>query len=320
MKNLARKIICCTSAFALAAACGTAMVGCNNSSSDSSSSSSSSESTQAEASADTEAEAPEGQFVTVDWLHENLNNVCIVDARDAASYAAGHIPGAVNLHWTSVSNQSVEQGKAGWAELSSVEDIVAAAAAVGITTDKPIVVYTNVQSGWGEDGRIAWELKEAGAANVCQLDGGWTKWNGAGYEIEKSMVANDDQDAIKQVGTSYVKKHLKDAKIVDARAEAEYNGEITMGEAREGHIPGAISIPYVSLFNQDATILPEEELQKIFSDAGLSTDDEIIVYCTGGVRAAAVAEILEAQGYSKVEVYTAGFSEWAGDSSLDVEK
>ena len=42
------------------------------------------------------------------------------------------------------------------------------------------------------------------------------------------------------------------------------------------------------------------------------------MYCTGGVRAANVAEVLTALGYQNVSVYTAGFSEWAGDEANEV--
>ena len=79
-----------------------------------------------------------------------------------------------------------------------------------------------------------------------------------------------------------------------------------------------MSVPSVDLYNEDATLKSEDELRSLFADAGLSEGDEIIVYCTGGVRAANVAEVLTALGYQNVSVYTAGFSEWAGDEANEV--
>ncbi len=66
-------------------------------------------------------------------------------------------------------------------------------------------------------------------------------------------------------------------------------------------------------------MMSADELTAIFEAAGVQPDDEVITYCTGGVRAAAVAEILSDLGYDNVSVYAAGFSEWAGDESNDVE-
>ena len=43
------------------------------------------------------------------------------------------------------------------------------------------------------------------------------------------------------------------------------------------------------------------------------------MYCTGGVRAAYMAEMFAANGYENVKLYTAGFSEWAGDDANKVD-
>ena len=44
-------------------------------------------------------------------------------------------------------------------------------------------------------------------------------------------------------------------------------------------------------------------------------DDEIITYCTVGIRSGFAAEILKMVGYSKVKNYNASFSEWAGSGN-----
>ena len=135
----------------------------------------------------------------------------------------------------------------------------------------------------------------------------------------ESGLKPQDLDEISQVDTAFVRDNMGAAVLVDARAPEEYNGETTMGEAREGHIPTAVNVPYIGLINEDGTMKTAEELEKLFSDAGLSKDDKVIVYCTGGVRAAAVAEALVDAGYTDVSVYTAGYSEWAGDVANAVE-
>ena len=299
-----------------------AIVGCANSSTSASS---------ASASASSAAATSNDMYVTADWLKSNLDKVVVVDARSAADYGATHIKGAVNLSWQQVSNvMNVKQGEPGWAELDDQATILAAAAKVGIDGSKPVVVYADVKSGWGEDGRIMWTLREAGISDVKVLDGGWRKWVGSKGETEDGSVVNgtavaeptglQDADPIEQVDTAFVKEHLKDAVIVDTRLPKEYDGELAMGEARMGRIPGAVSLPNVSLYNQDGTILDDASLEAKFAEVGLTDKDALVItYCTGGVRGANVAEILASKGYTNVKVYTAGFSEWAGDSANEVE-
>ena len=274
-----------------------------------------------------------GAYVDIDWLKSNLDNVAVVDARDAESYSASHIPGAVNLTWQMLSNVTdVAPGQKGWAKLNKPADIAAAAAQAGIDATKPVVVYTDVASGWGEDGRIMWTLREAGVEDVKILDGGWRKWVGTKGATEEGAAAVDakasdkpafevkDADPIKQVGKKFVKKHLNDAIIVDTRMADEYDGKMVMMEPRMGRIPGAVNVPNVSLFNRDSTLKSDAEIDEIFANAGLTDKDALIItYCTGGVRGANVAELLADRGFTNVNVYTCGFAEWAGDKKAEVE-
>ena len=288
------------------------------------------------AEAEADAAVADGAYVNVAWLRDNLDSVVVVDARDADSYAASHIPGAVNLTWQALSNMGVNPGEEGWAELDEPAMIKAIAEAAGVDGSKPVVVYTDVKSGWGEDGRIMWTLREGGISDVRILDGGIRKWVGGGNAYEGSASASsassaaapkvdedakvEDADPIEQVDAKFVKEHMDDAIIVDTRSEAEYNGELVYYESRMGRIPGAVSVPNVSLFNTDSTLKSDEELADIFAKAGLTDKDALVItYCTGGVRGANVAEVLEDQGFTNVKVYTAGFAEWAGDKDNKVE-
>ena len=271
-----------------------------------------------------------GMYVSAEWLAKNLDKVVVVDARDAASYGATHIPGAVNLTWQQTSHAADKKiGEAGWAELYDPADIAAAAAQVGIDGTKPVVVYADVAAGWGEDGRVMWTLREAGIEDVKVLDGGWRKWVGSGNATEDGKVVNGtpvtaasgkDADPIEQVDGAFVKEHLKDAVIVDARMDKEYDGKMVIYESRMGRIPNAVSVPNVSLFNRDGTVKTQEEITDILTKAGVTDKDALIItYCTGGVRGANVAEVLSDLGFTNVKVYTAGFAEWAGDKSYEVE-
>ena len=321
-------------AVALAVVMSMAIAGCSSTSGSSSaaagSGSASASASASSAAAGTSLVDKDGMYVSADYLAKNLDKVIVVDARDAASYGASHIPGAVNLTWQQTSHAADKKiGEAGWAELNDVADIAAAAAQVGIDGTKPVVVYADVAAGWGEDGRIMWTLREAGIKDVKVLDGGWRKWVGSGNATEDGAVVNgtpvtaasgQDADPIEQVDGAFVKQHLNDAVIVDARMDKEYDGKMVIYEARMGRIPNAVSVPNVSLFNRDGTVKTQEEITDILTKAGVTDKDALIItYCTGGVRGANVAEVLSDLGFTNVKVYTAGFAEWAGDKSYEVE-
>lgn len=305
-----RKQIKALAAAGITVALGMSCAACSGASSDAS------KSADAQSSANTEAVQVDGTYVSVDWLKDNIDKVYVVDARSVSAFTASHIPGAVSANWNNLSNVSVKEGQKGWASVNDATANLQALALEGLTNDRPIVVYTNVNDGWGEDGRTMWTLEQAGFEDVHILDGGWGAWIGSKGETEGVITGYADSATdIKSVSTDYVKKAVKAGKavIVDARAKAEYDGKTNMGEAKMGHIPGAINIPNVSLFNDDGTIKSAEDLEAIFTDAGLTDKSaEVITYCTGGVRAANVAQILHDNGFENVKVYTCSFAEWAG--------
>jgi len=119
--------------------------------------------------------------------------------------------------------------------------------------------------------------------------------------------------------TDYVKNNMAGIKLVDARSPEEYSGKTNHGEKALGRIPGAISIPYNNAYNNDGTIKSIPELKEMFSKAGLKPEDDIVTYCTVGIRSGFLAEILSMCGYEKAKNYNASFSEWAG-AGLPVEK
>lgn len=75
--------------------------------------------------------------------------------------------------------------------------------------------------------------------------------------------------------------------IVDAREQSEYD---------EGHIKGAIVIPYTSIENEAAEKLPDK-------------DQLILVYCRSGRRSKIAAQSLANMGYTNVKEF-GGIIDW----------
>ena len=272
--------------------------------------------------------ADDSFMVDADWLSQNLGkeDVVILDARNDKDYKKGHIPGAVNVAWQAFANMNGKPGDKGWGVVLDHKALGDQFAAVGVAADKTVIVYADTLNGWGEDGRFVWMLKMAGIEKAKFLNGGIGYWEAKGYEVTKEeptvqpgnlVVAGLDQDLI--ADTDWVKENLGTAKILDSRSKGEYAGAVKFGEARGGHLPGAILVPYEALLNADATLKSQEELEVLFSNAGLKKDDEIVTYCTAGIRSAHLTVALRMAGYEKARNYDESFYTWAADQSLELE-
>jgi thiosulfate/3-mercaptopyruvate sulfurtransferase len=277
--------------------------------------------------------------VEVDWLSRKLKagatDLLILDARPPADYAKGHIPGAVNVKWQDFSDvTSTTPGNPGWGAVLPPALLSAKLSAIGVTDSKTIVVYAGAPGGWGDDGRITWVLRMAGIAGARMLNGGFEFWKAQKYDISTwavtpvaSSYTVSSLDVSFLADMAYVSANLATpgVKIVDSRAGAEYQGATLYGEARGGHIPGAIRLPFDTVFNKVdykgyATIKDMTDLDAVFSAAGLKKTDIIIVYCTAGIRSAHMTLALRMAGYSKAINYAGSFYEWAGNPSMPVEK
>ena len=108
-----------------------------------------------------------------------------------------------------------------------------------------------------------------------------------------------------------------DVTLVDARPLAAYNGWRLDGEARGGHIPGAVSFPSAWLTSVDAP-----EIRRILDEKGVLAGREVVVYGAGNADADAdaVATALAALGVEHTRILSEGFPAWAADADLPIER
>ena len=81
-------------------------------------------------------------------------------------------------------------------------------------------------------------------------------------------------------------------------------------------IPGAVSIPYGSFLNEHKQLKPVSELAQILGKAGISEDDEVLIYgecptCGGGPSAATyVYWVMKYLGHERVSLLNGGIDDW----------
>lgn len=123
----------------------------------------------------------------------------------------------------------------------------------------------------------------------------------------------------------------KSVQIIDARTPDEYSGK-DVRAIRGGHIPNAINIPYEDNWQDPATAVKlskklvsdnsgmslksEADLKKLYS--GLDPNQDTVVYCQSGVRAAETATVLKSLGFKKVKVYDSSWLGWGNNLKAQV--
>lgn len=269
-----------------------------------------------------EVKAFEGKYVVnADYVKNNLENkdVIFVDARGADALKTGTLKKAVLLSWPEIANVANKKpGEEGWGHILSAEELSKKLSEVGLDKNKEIVLFSNGNAGWGEDGRILWELKAAGYTNLKMVDGGIDAIKASGVELSKEVdktnpveVKIESIDYKNTINTEQLTKDKDKYKIIDTREKDEYDGATKYNEAKGGHIPGAINIPYSSLYNENGLLKSNEEIEKIFKDAGIEKTDSIVTYCTGGIRSAFMQLMMEMSGYENVKNYEGSYYNWA---------
>ena len=66
--------------------------------------------------------------------------------------------------------------------------------------------------------------------------------------------------------------------IWDIRTSEEFAGENDRGNARKGHVPGAVHLEWVDLVNDDDTFKDADELRALAAGLGITPETGVHVY------------------------------------------
>jgi thiosulfate/3-mercaptopyruvate sulfurtransferase len=110
--------------------------------------------------------------------------------------------------------------------------------------------------------------------------------------------------------------------VVDARDAAFYAGTQTGRshdqQHRTGHITGAHSVPFDSVFDDQNQLRSDDDLRARFTRAGVVPGDTVIGYCHIGQQATAMLFAARTLGHNVV-LYDGSFEDWnARNLPLDV--
>lgn len=273
-------------------------------------------------------------LVSTDWVAEHLNdaNVRIVESNeDPLLYPSGHIPGAVQVDWTTDLNDPLRRDylhKDGFEKLMS---------RIGVTPETTVVFYGDKNNWWAC--YALWVFHLFGHTNARIVDGGRLKWEQEGREMTRDVPAypatqytakNRDDSQIRAFRDEVLKHVEANLPLVDVRSPPEYRGELlhmpnypNEGALRGGHIPGAKNIPWSQAANpENGTFKTADELRAIYEQAqGLKADDDIIAYCRIGERSSHTWFVLTyLLGYKNVRNYDGSWTEWGNLVNVPIER
>lgn len=259
--------------------------------------------------------------------HLGRSDLVVIDVRGKAAYEfGGHIPGAVHTTWHEYSDPTAVPKGLLNSDLGQIERTLSR---LGINQDSDIVIYSNPFDNWGDEGRMFWMLEYLGHKRLRILDGGWVKWTAEKRPFEHGPVSqrmgNFKAQPVRALITlkdelkGLIRKPHPQTAILDARSVEEYLGKEVSGLPRSGHIPSAIHVAWNGFLNKDATVKDPSVLKELLDAKGVGLEQDVVCYCTGGVRSAWLYFILKLVGYPKVTNYPGSWWEWSRDFACPSE-
>lgn len=280
-------------------------------------------------------------FLSVEAVSERIGQpgVVLVDGRDAEAFAAGHLPGAVNLPPSALrttadhpagKNLIFRRGDGGPENRQiDAERYAAIFGAAGIDADTEVIAYGD-HAGKAEGSTVLMLLDLLGHRGKLRfLDGvGVDRWTKAGLALEtgpgETPVATAYQAQPREGAlwtAADVEAHLGHPDVVfwDTRSLEEFTGDNPRTNARGGHLPGARHLDYASLLDAAHGVKPARDVLAERAGAGVSAADlagkTVVLYCQSATRVSLPYLLLREAGVEAMAVYDGSMQEWLNDEA-----
>ncbi|WP_067475430.1 sulfurtransferase [Actinomadura hibisca] len=268
-------------------------------------------------------------LVDAAWVEAHLDDpglVLVEVDEDVSAYDKGHIRGAVKIDWKTELQDPVRRD---FVDRTGFEQLLSGK---GIANDDLVILYGGNNNWFAA--YAYWYFKLYGHGNVKLLDGGRKKWELDSRELVTdvpSRPATDYKAQEQDLSIRAFREEVVDAigsqNLIDVRSPDEFSGKLLAPAhlpqeqaQRAGHVPTARSIPWSKAANDDGTFKSDEELRKLYSEAGVDLNKSTIAYCRIGERSShtwfALRELL---GLPDVKNYDGSWTEYGSLVGVPIE-
>jgi thiosulfate/3-mercaptopyruvate sulfurtransferase len=269
-------------------------------------------------------------LVSADWAEQQLGQPGIVFVEvdeDTTAYDKGHIAGAVKLDWKTELQDPVLR------DFVSKEQFEKLLSAKGIANDDTVVLYGGNNNWFAA--YAYWYFKLYGHREVKLLDGGRKKWELDSRPLTEEATqrpATDykasEQDTSIRAFRDEVVAAIGAKNLIDVRSPDEFAGRLLApahlpqeASQRGGHIPTAVNVPWSKAANEDGTFKTDDELRKLYEDAGVDYGRDTIAYCRIGERSSHTWFVIhELLGHQNSKNYDGSWTEYGSLVGVPIEK
>ena len=224
-------------------------------------------------------------LVTTSWLAAEAERgeleFALIDCSDPDAYRRVHLPGAVSIGHVPITLKSAANSRL----VMEADEFEPLARRLGISNDTPVVLYDDNNS--LQAARVWWVFERFGHRDVRVLDGGFTAWLAEGRPVTSRPTRREPGAFTASVDDSHLCRvdELRslvggDVQIWDVRTEGEWLGENDRGNARAGHVPGAVWLEWLELLDPEdhGRFRPLDEVRRRLTAAGINPEAETVAY------------------------------------------
>jgi len=268
-------------------------------------------------------------LVSAEWAENNLeapNTVFVEVDEDVSAYDTAHIAGEVKLDWKTDLQDPVKR------DFVDAQQFSKLLSDKGISNDDTVILYGGNNNWFAA--YAYWYFKLYGHQDVKLLDGGRKKWELDGRPLSADKVERPSTSYSAQPLDNSIRAYRDEViaaigtkNLVDVRSPDEFSGKILAPahlpqeqSQRPGHITGAINVPWSKAANDDGTFKSDEDLAKLYAEAGLDGQKETIAYCRIGERSSHTWFVLqELLGHQNVKNYDGSWTEYGSLVGAPIE-
>jgi thiosulfate/3-mercaptopyruvate sulfurtransferase len=191
---------------------------------------------------------------------------------------------------------------------------------IGLNKDDEIIIYDN--SPFLSSARAWFLFRYFGHDKIFIMQGGLKNWENNGGNITNGNVvlekgnyiaSAERKELVVNLDQMILASQNKENVILDARSRKRFLGEALEPRPNlpSGHIPNSQSLPSSDLINKDGYLKSKDEINQIFSNIKVNTNDKIIATCGSGVSACVISIALFCLGKKDIPIYDGSWTEWA---------